>query len=107
MTTMTWAAHPILELNDYLKPGRTAWGEEYQNSPNANGYECCLACGRRTVEGRGYTVILGLGGSRLIHPDDEQAAEQHDLGYMGVWMVGPECGKRIPKEYRVVTEVAR
>lgn len=107
MTATTWAAHPILDLEDYLKPGRTAWSDDYRNSRYADLHECCIACGRRTVEGRGITVVLGLGGSRLIHPDDEEAAEMHDLGYMGVWMVGPECGKAIPQEYRFVTEVER
>jgi hypothetical protein len=103
MTTTTvteWATHPILELNDYLKPGRTAFSDEYHNSPNAEEHNCCIVCGRKTRDNKGITVLLGLGGTGLIHPDDEAAAESRDMGYMGVWMVGPDCGADIPAEYR-------
>jgi hypothetical protein len=99
MSGAPWATRPILDLNDYIKG--TAWSDAYHDSPNAHTHECCIACGRRTVAPRGITVVLGTGGSGLIHPDDNDAAAAHDPGYMGSWMVGPECGRAIPKAYRV------
>jgi hypothetical protein len=88
------------DLNDYLKPGRAAWSDAYHNSPHSHHDDCCIVCGKRTVEGRRIEVILGGGGTMLIKPEDEAIYEALDHGYMGLWSVGPECGRDIPQEYR-------
>jgi hypothetical protein len=100
MTQVDWAKHPILELSDYLKAGRYAFSDQYHESAHAESHACCIVCGRKTTTESGITVILGLGGTGLIHPEDEEKAEWSDGGYMGVWMLGPECGKDVPDEYR-------
>ena len=95
--------HPEIELDDLLKEGRTAFSDEYHEKVTRarDWYEVCVVCGKRTTRDRGIGVIFGQGGAILLHPDDVAEAEIHDRGYLGNFMVGPECGKRIPREYRV------
>jgi len=91
------------DLSEFLAQGRHAWSDEYQDSKYADEFECCIVCGRRTTAEKGITVLLGGGGDALIDPRDAQEAEDKDPGgFMGAWLVGPECGKRIPARYRVL-----
>ena len=87
-------------LGDYLKPGRTPWSWDYNNSDHADSHGCCIVCGKAT-KGNGITVILGEGGDTLILPENDEWQQANDAGYMGCWTVGPECGKDIPSEYRM------
>lgn len=95
--------HGHVYINDYLKPGRHAWSDEYHDkvSRARDYYEVCIVCGKRTTRDRGIPVVLGLGGCYLIHPDDVEEAQRHDSGYLGAHMVGPECGRNIPHEFRM------
>jgi hypothetical protein len=93
------------DLHEVLAQGHNAWGDEYQASKYADDYECCIVCGRRTTSERGIAVVLGGGSDSLIDPRDMIEAEDADPGFMGVWLIGPECGRRIPVEYRVTKEV--
>lgn len=94
---------PLIDLNDLLKEGRRAFSEDYHErvTQTQNWYEICVVCGKRTTKDRGIGVIFGWGGAMLVHPDDRADAELNDDGYMGGFMVGPECGKKIPQEYRI------
>jgi len=90
-------------LQDYLKPGRSAWSDDYHNSPHANTDEGCVVCGKRTTPEKRIVVCLTGGGDVLVRPEDEEREEREDAdgGFMGRWSVGPECGRAIPQEYRV------
>ena len=87
-------------LEEFLKEGCHAWGEGYHDSQYSGDFECCVACGRRTTEGKGITVVLGGGGAELLDPADIDEAAHNDPGFMGMWLVGPECGKKIPADFR-------
>lgn len=88
-------------LRDYLAPGRTPWSDDYNDSPYANDFHVCIVCGK-TTKGNGISVALTNGGDTLVLPHDIEREENENAGaYMGVWTVGPECGKRIPAEYRL------
>lgn len=80
-----------------------AFSEDYHEALTKarDDFEVCVVCGKRTTRERGITVLFGLGGSALIHPEDNEEAMVEDSGYLGHFMVGPECGKKIPEEYRV------
>lgn len=86
-------------LQDYLKPGRYAWSDAYDNSPHRDDPECCIVCGK-IANGNWIGVILGKGGDVLIEPKDDEWYAANDNGYMGHWIVGPECGKKVPAKYR-------
>ena len=89
------------DLRDYLKPGRTPWSDDYNNSRHANEEGCCIVCGKMT-KGNGITVALTNGGDTLVLPADTEREEYENGGaYMGEWTVGPECGSKIPQEYRI------
>jgi hypothetical protein len=93
------------DLHEVLKDGRYAWSDDYQASEHADELECCIVCGRQTTIERGIAVVLGGGSDSLIDPRDIIEAEEADPGFMGVWLIGPECGKRIPVAYRVTKDV--
>jgi hypothetical protein len=92
------------DLDEVLAEGRHAWSDDYAASKHADEFECCIVCGRKTTRERGIPVLLGGGGSSLLDARDMIEAEDADPGFMGVWLVGPECGKRIPAQYRVPME---
>lgn len=85
-------------LRNYLKPGRHPWSEEYQNSPRADNPDTCIVCGKY-AGANGIGVILTEGGDTLVEPADDDK-EARTSGYMGHWIVGPECGSKIPAKYR-------
>jgi hypothetical protein len=90
-------------LEDYLPEGRHGFSDDYHEkvSKAKNDYEVCIVCGRRTTTDRGIRLILGSGGTGLVPPHLYDEAYTSDSGFMGGFMVGPECGKKIPSEYRV------
>ena len=45
------------------------------------------------------TVELTDGGAHFVNPQD--ANPESNPGYMGTWVIGSECGKDIPSEYRM------
>ena len=67
------------------------------------GLEPCTICGRGVAEGRGWGVLAVNGGDFLaVDQWDSWETDQtvDHAGDMGFWLLGPECGKRIPSEYR-------
>ena len=79
------------------------WGEKYQERQNnSKGYTefSCVFCGRDTSkQGKSSGVMVGAGGSVIVHPEDYEKAI--DGGAMGFFPVGSECIKEVPKEFRV------
>lgn len=63
------------------------------------GLEPCTTCGRGVKPGSGWLVEVVDGGGQIAHPDHK--ADTSDPGYMGMWVLGPECGKHVPREFRV------
>lgn len=96
-------------IDDYLKPGRRAWSEDYHDKivKARDWYEVCIVCGKRTTRERGIPVVIGLGGGALIHPDDVDEAQEHDSGFLGAHIIGPECGRKIPQEFRMPAPLPR
>jgi hypothetical protein len=99
IVTNEWASKPILDVTDFQP---NVWGEGYHTSEFSH-YVACVCCGRKTGRGR-ITIALGAGGFGLIHPDDVTAGENFDLGWLGIYVLGSVCGKRIPAEYRIQEE---
>ena len=66
------------------------------------GAEACACCGHKiTNQATAHAVIVSDGGSTLIHKDDEgQEIRSQNAGFMGSFAVGPECARKIPKDYR-------
>jgi len=62
------------------------------------GLEPCATCGRGVRPGNGWTVEVIDGGNNIAHPG--LGADTSDPGYMGVWVLGPECGRHVPREFR-------
>ena len=85
-------------LADYLKPGRFAWSDAWQETDLHA--DRCIVCGRMTKSGTTrITVELTDGGDHFVTPQD--ANPESNPGYMGAWVVGSECSKDIPSEYRM------
>jgi hypothetical protein len=76
------------------------FGEKYQaKTQHGHSFLCCVFCGRDTSkQGNSSGVIVGEGGGVIIHPEDNELAQ--DGGYMGWFPVGSECIKSIPAEFR-------
>lgn len=66
--------------------------------PRDNEYPCAV-CGNRIPKWT-HSVLLGNGGASLLTPEEAKAA-RNDPGFMASYPIGPECRKRIPKEYVV------
>lgn len=63
------------------------------------GLEPCTICGRGVKPGNGWVIEVVNGGADIAHPG--LGVDQNDPGYMGCWVLGPECGKKIPREFRL------
>lgn len=62
----------------------------------------CEACGRGLRDGSGYNVVIVDGGFKALAPALWGEPEiEEDSGYMGMYDLGPECGKLVPAAYRV------
>ena len=90
-------------VDDFLPPGRYAFSDVYHEKVQKaqDWYEVCIACGRRTTTERGIRLVLGAGATGLVPPELYEEAYRLDNGFLGSFMVGPECGKKIPAKYRV------
>ncbi len=77
------------------------WSEKYRAKEHLEG-ERCTVCGKVTSQqNKGLGVIVGEGGSSIIHPEDnELAIKTAPASYMGWWAVGSECIKKVPKEFQ-------
>lgn len=62
------------------------------------GLEPCATCGRGVRPGNGWLVVVIDGGAHIAAVDSEP--DENDPGYMGAWVLGPECGKHVPSGYR-------
>lgn len=78
----------------------------WQDSPNAwkktrlatsKNQEQCELCGRGVRPGSGWLVHAVNGGNEVADVNEEVAQE---AGEMGWWLLGPECGKKIPSNFR-------
>lgn len=75
------------------------FGDKYQAKQNHE-FLSCIFCGRDTSkQGKSNGVMVGCGGSVIVHPEDYEIAL--DGGAMGWFPVGSECIKEVPKEFRV------
>lgn len=61
------------------------------------GLEPCEICGRGVAVGKGWVIEVADGGAAVVRPG---TADVNDPGYMGSWVLGPECGKHVPAEFR-------
>jgi hypothetical protein len=76
------------------------FGEKYQAKSHKHHFLTCVFCGRDTSkQGKSNGVMVGAGGSLIIHPADYEI--QEDGGSMGWFPVGTECIKSVPAEFRV------
>lgn len=77
------------------------FGQKYQaKTANGSSFLQCVFCGRDTSrQGKSQGVMVGCGGSLIVHPEDYDQAQ--DGGFMGWFPVGSECIKRVPAEFRV------
>ena len=80
------------------------WGPKYQERESkvfgSLPFLACIFCGRDTSkQGKSNGVMVGAGGSCIIHPEDYE--KQVDGGSMGWFPVGSECIKEVPVEFRI------
>jgi hypothetical protein len=77
------------------------FGEKYQiRTENGSSFLQCVFCGRDTSkQGASNGVMVGGGGSAIIHPEDYD--KSLDGGSMGWFPVGSECIKSVPTEFRL------
>ena len=75
--------------------GIVTWPKEQEYD---KGEPCCM-CGKTTKFATKYAVCIGGGARTIIHGEDTTLAEEVDNGFMGYYAVGPECRKKLPKEY--------
>ena len=61
------------------------------------GLESCTACGRGLNPATAKTLEVVDGGDVLRA---DLTGDQSSSGYMGAWVVGPECAKMVPAAYR-------
>jgi len=62
------------------------------------GLEPCERCGRGIVAGRGWWVEVTGGGGLVVLAG--ASVDTEDRGYMGHYLLGAECAKRVPLAYR-------
>jgi hypothetical protein len=77
------------------------FGQKYQEKTKyKSGFLQCVFCGRDTSkQGKSSGVMVGGGGSLIVHPEDYEIAI--DGGNMGWFPVGSECIKEVPAEFRL------
>jgi hypothetical protein len=68
---------------------------KYQDSDAENP---CVCCGRKTGKNPLGAIIVG-GGAFMCRPEDANAFEKYDGGWMGWFPVGSECAKKFPAGY--------
>ncbi len=68
----------------------------YEKAANA-GLEPCELCGRGVRVGQGFMVHATNGGNELA---DLTVEYEPNAGDMGWWVLGPECGRKIPAKFK-------
>lgn len=66
------------------------------------GLEPCTTCGRGVKVDSGILTVVVGGGAYCVHPDEP--VDTTDGGYMGAWVLGPECGKKVDPKSRKTWE---
>jgi len=64
----------------------------------ARGLESCELCGRGVRPLQGWAVHAIHGGAYLADLVNESPID--DRGDMGWWILGPECGRKVPETHR-------
>lgn len=85
-----------------------AWSDKYYEREERGyaeipeGAEPCVVCGRLVKAGKGFDVHFIFGGRDAVRNDleAEAVAGYTEGGDMGIWKIGPECGKAVPAAYR-------
>jgi hypothetical protein len=80
-------------------PQQNRWDANQRRAEKA-GYEPCTRCGRGVKPGSGFVVTVIDGGARFAPTDTP--ADENDSGFMGAWVIGPECGKSIPVTHKTI-----
>lgn len=62
------------------------------------GLEPCTHCGRGVKPGKGFLVEVVDGGGAIAAPGSNP--DMADPGYMGVWVLGSTCARKIPATHR-------
>ena len=77
------------------------YGEKYEQArarTEARGSEPCVSCGRPVKPGSGWLVEIVNGGHDIAHPG--LGPDTTDAGYMGAFVMGSDCARRVPVEFR-------
>lgn len=70
------------------------------NFPARNHHQTpCLLCGKAVNDHESVFVELGDGGSNIIVP----GLQDEDGGSIGCFPIGPQCIRKIPKRFHVLT----
>lgn len=69
-----------------------------ENRARQNGLEPCERCGRGVKAGAGWWIEVVNGGSSVARPGS--VVDVNDPGYMGCYILGSECAKRVPLAFR-------
>jgi hypothetical protein len=98
-TVGTWHNETTKEIYRCFE-ANNLFGQKYQaKTANGSSFLQCVFCGRDvSKQGNSNGVMVGAGGSLVIHPDDYEIAT--DGGAMGWFPVGSECIKEVPAEFR-------
>lgn len=63
--------------------------------------DACTTCGRGIRPGSGWWVHAVLGGNLLLAETEWDGYDWHvDAGYLGLLLLGPECGRKVPAAFR-------
>jgi hypothetical protein len=84
------------------------YGDDYEvNATKAEdkGMDACGCCGRAVKPGRGFDIWVINGGNGLAPTSAWPTMYDHTgdwlAGNLGCLVVGPDCGKQIPTDYRM------
>jgi hypothetical protein len=99
MENSTYSTHSAPIFNEI---GEETYEKRYASAQN-KGLEPCTICGRGVAEGKGF-LVMGINGGDFLAADQWEAWEADTnadhAGDMGYWILGSECGKKIPADYR-------
>jgi hypothetical protein len=84
------------------------WADGWQENAEkaeAKDKDACACCGRAVKPGSGYQIWVVGGGDALApinnwNKMNENYSAEWSAGNLGMLIVGPDCGKQIPTEYR-------